>query len=1673
MSLKSPTTNEQPGAVYHPPFPPTITLSDTLLASEITLPPNPVAAFTVFSGETDAIELARRSVLRENGDKPLLDCILTSVQACRDPHIYVFVVSSREHVSDALNRLSKLDFADLSLGESSSFALESATYGRPALRKMFSHLLEAMRIRLIDDVVQHASERDALRLKQGFLLSPPRPHLSDWCAGWEEHAFNRPYTYVHLQIQLQELDGSYLMYLARTCAKPLPSGTPMTLLPYGVPAYYLTEYTDDVAALDKLFNESLQGLGVRCNSTTRSQYVIGWISVENKHGDAKGLAVVYPVRLCLVFASGTLAPRRPLDFIPELPPQLQPSPLLAKAVPPISVHSGPLPGTILAGARTLQRTAKEAERYVDEVVKEREKARERLRSSHSGPAGAPKNPAFVSESQPQPQPAPPSTAPLASSFYPSPPAIAPGPSHVPASPARSESPLFSPVMPFTSEFPAPGPQTSSLPPVSPAPAPPTSGLSFPPSASAAANYPDFSLMDDMQLGMDADFSGLFGNMDMINMDSSSMGIGGIVDSSAMDLDVNNMNIGTAGEDSSAIMHMDLDVMMSDTMGMDVGNPFGNSFGQSRPFSQTLPSTVPAHGISTMAGTSSFHNLTAPHIRRLGNSDVRLHANGMSSGRGPARDMDLDDLTLTDDDFSFFDKPVVPAAPSRSVEALNSVASAESFGFAQPHVSSSPFFTAPHLSPIAMTPGPGAPASATSMTFGMTPIATSTPAAFGSTPLNVGATPMALGMTPQSFHDSSLEMVYPISPPLEQPFNVSGSFSEPASPNIKLQPVSGVQVQHPESVYAGPFDPISFALSHSKADAKYSGAGKFACSLPSPLYDDDTRPTPQEVIPSTSSVPSASWKRKYYDIVTNPSINAVNRLRERRRTVLGEKRCTATQRSSTSWRKAEYDKENASRSTAVESGDDDSDYEDDNEDAEAGLEDGKSRSATPSVPSYLPLSNTLLHSHFRHSHLLPLSKLFRPPGTGAAATSVAAPVMSVPTPVSPAALLGAASEKSKSLEAVAALVGREVVANSTWARVWRGGCPYRSYGGFGSFMDAGEFCADVQPWIDDACLVANLLSSCFLKGPLTLSDIAGIPNERSAHASPASDHSVDAESSFGLLASPMISIAKGGSVIQLLPTALRFWDKIGLGPRAGEKDVAAYAILEDAGGEYQQLVNTWLSSTANVYNARHLGCMELGPALNGGMEGLATIRFDNFRKTLSNAMNAMHLDNLNAAFFVIVPSKIMSLSSQVLRSVLSAVDKTIADQRFERCTFHLVAEKTVTSAVHAPQPFPSTLDSICMSVYDRILKPVNRMMSRQFFVHTEPVQRLFQAPAFSLARPPQAKVSFAYSRNANIDVLDKGTMLHIAYQISPSGKWILASSVDQRGESYDLGVWLTQKSDETDADELSPLQYAVNKVWDFAIKHAKCASVEWRVVVSRLGVMDDGELAAWQQLLACASISWTSTSIHVSLLCVESEAPWTLLSCAPHPVSALPVTNSKGSTSKTVHQLFVDVSSATYYVFPKVAVPLSVPPCVSDIGLSSSMVPDPCSATVIYNDASHHSNHPSPASVSATDDPDDMPHPLSILPLRTSVLLRAPASISASSVVSLHIHLLYIQTLPLSVTPWSEDTLIHDITVNFHELAVLAKARLNLDVNGILPFHLAAIDAMRLALDVPTELIPDP
>lgn len=195
---------------------------------------------------------------------------------------------------------------------------------------------------------------------------------------------------------------------------------------------------------------------------------------------------------------------------------------------------------------------------------------------------------------------------------------------------------------------------------------------------------------------------------------------------------------------------------------------------------------------------------------------------------------------------------------------------------------------------------------------------------------------------------------------------------------------------------------------------------------------------------------------------------------------------------------------------------------------------------------------------------------------------------------------------------------------------------------------------------------------------------------------------------------------------------------------------------------------------------------------------------------------------------------MTATSPALRQLYAAIKRAVISHSEAQIIFQFVPEQLIVDSLENSASRDRDLEILCHSLYERILRPVDRCMSRRFFEHGERVRSYFQDPAFTLARPVLSKVKFLRQTSfQSLDVVDRYTLLHVGYLVSPCGRWILAACVDQRAEAHDFRVWPTQ----TEAFET----HIVTQVWDFALQFARRANVEWRIVFAKLGSMGETEL----------------------------------------------------------------------------------------------------------------------------------------------------------------------------------------------------------------------------------------
>lgn len=233
---------------------------------------------------------------------------------------------------------------------------------------------------------------------------------------------------------------------------------------------------------------------------------------------------------------------------------------------------------------------------------------------------------------------------------------------------------------------------------------------------------------------------------------------------------------------------------------------------------------------------------------------------------------------------------------------------------------------------------------------------------------------------------------------------------------------------------------------------------------------------------------------------------------------------------------------------------------------------------------------------------------------------------------------------------------------------------------------------------------------------------------------------------------------------------------------------------------------------------------------------------------------------NLVFYVATPSHIISSSSTTLRQILSAVRRLYKAHPEGDILVHFVPE----SLIFGNHPHPASklegLDTFVCSVYDRVLRPVTRAMSRKFFNWSAPIVGYFEAPAYSLVSSPSGKarhgiphptVFYTLEPSASaLDVIHRHMLLHVGYQVSACGRWIMAACVDAEGEAHELKTWLTPE-DNVEA-------FVAAEVWKFGHEFAQRANIEWRIVICKLGLMAHSELEGMSSLLpqqASAHLLW--------------------------------------------------------------------------------------------------------------------------------------------------------------------------------------------------------------------------
>lgn len=333
--------------------------------------------------------------------------------------------------------------------------------------------------------------------------------------------------------------------------------------------------------------------------------------------------------------------------------------------------------------------------------------------------------------------------------------------------------------------------------------------------------------------------------------------------------------------------------------------------------------------------------------------------------------------------------------------------------------------------------------------------------------------------------------------------------------------------------------------------------------------------------------------------------------------------------------------------------------------------------------------------------------------------------------------------------------------------------------------------------------------------------------------------------------PHLEVRRADVKLSLLPTAVTFWEKLGLAPSSGSKDVNAVCVCPKWNGMVDN-VQTFLGRLKSVYETLKLGTFERMPLPSDLDDGILLYGVDRIStapdatmmghgsallesmETLCNAMTELSATDTNVVVFFMYSA----------RHPGTIVEACIAFQRFfglykrqlmgkretakNEIVLQLVSADVLSNATSLVVTPSAELVKLCMETYDRCTLFGGNM----------------PAPAIRLEQPLPRIIDFKLSPAPSSSLVRENSCIHIAYARSIDGRWVTAAWTDDRGNEQATAAYCLGRKGEPEARTMNEV---ANEIWETTVELISTWKVHYRIIMTKCGPMEENEIDFWNDL----------------------------------------------------------------------------------------------------------------------------------------------------------------------------------------------------------------------------------
>ncbi|KAK3995785.1 mediator of RNA polymerase II transcription subunit 13 [Cladorrhinum sp. PSN332] len=369
--------------------------------------------------------------------------------------------------------------------------------------------------------------------------------------------------------------------------------------------------------------------------------------------------------------------------------------------------------------------------------------------------------------------------------------------------------------------------------------------------------------------------------------------------------------------------------------------------------------------------------------------------------------------------------------------------------------------------------------------------------------------------------------------------------------------------------------------------------------------------------------------------------------------------------------------------------------------------------------------------------------------------------------------------------------------------------------------------------------------------------------------------------------PHVELRRNDHDLSVLPSAVTFWESLGLGPAKGPKDIVSVCIFP-CGEGMNDNASVFLDRIRSTYETLRLGNFDVLPPIGNLKKGL--VPFTTIYQDLASPGLQLSSHHPQSSFAEHVSSLALALASLSLTQknfvvyfvyepdnpgsiVLSCTAFQELFEHYKRCmldrkkqvhndlVLQLIPLNIIASDTSVAVLSTSDCIRLCFETYDRCT----------LFGGPMP------APAIVLEQALPRGIEFKLSASPSPDLLQENSYIHVAYAQGTDERWISAAWTDNRGSNQMTASYCLGRRNKA---LMRHPQEIFSEIWETTYDLISATKVHWRVIITKSGAMDQHEADMWINLAQ----SEARVSVSLALMTVDTNPSLQLI---PPPIKMNP------------------------------------------------------------------------------------------------------------------------------------------------------------------------------------------